>query len=225
LIPPATSIATAVEALAGTNVYVGAQHVHWKDQGAYTGELSAGMAAECGARLVQIGHSERRHIFGETDEQVRLKVGTALRHNLIPLLCVGEPQSEVEFGTAAEYIARQLKIAISGLEQREAARIWVAYEPVWAIGSGGKPADPEYAEYIHGNIKQTLAAELGTEMAESIPVLYGGSVNAANAPHYILRKGIDGVFVGRAALDVQSFIQLIRTVTQAYWQYTFDPTM
>ena len=210
IIPPATSISTAAEALAGTDVYVGVQNVHWEDSGAYTGEVSVPMAAECGASIVEIGHSERRHIFGETDEQINRKVRATLRHGLIPLVCVGEPLAERRFRTTEEYIARQLKIALAEVGAAEVARVWIAYEPVWAIGVSGTPAEPEYVEIVHAHIRRTLEALYGPESTREIPIMYGGSVDLENAGAYTERSHVDGLFVGRAALDVENLIRLAK---------------
>jgi L-erythrulose 1-phosphate isomerase len=208
IIPPATSISTAAEVLAGTDVYVGVQNVHWEDSGAYTGEVSVPMAAECGARIVEIGHSERRHIFGETDEQVNRKVRATLRHGLIPLVCVGERLEERQFHTTEEYIARQLKVALAEVGADEVRTVWIAYEPVWAIGVGGTPAEPEYAEAVHAHIRRTLETLYGPEATRGIPIIYGGSVDVENSCAYTKLPNVDGLFVGRAALNVENFIRL-----------------
>ena len=215
IIPPATSIAVAAEGLQGTGALVGIQNIHWEKNGAYTGETSAEMAAECGARIAAIGHSERRRLFGESDDGVNRKVHAALRADLIALVCVGEDEFEKQRGTEEEYVERQVKVALHGVVGDSMLNVWIAYEPAWAIGIGGTPAEPDYAERMHGVIRKTIDALYGREMAERTPVIYGGSVTHENALEYVRRGGVDGLFVGRTALDVHSFASLIESCLAA----------
>lgn len=191
------------------NILIGAQNMCWEDQGQFTGEISPLMLKELGIGLVMIGHSERRHVFGETDIQENQKVLACLKHGMKVLLCVGETAEEKEYGISAEILRKQLIVGFHGVTERMAKNIWVAYEPVWSIGVHGVPASPEYAEKMHKVIKQCLGEIFGNE-SEGIPVLYGGSVNADNAAQLIVQKSIDGLFVGRAAWQADQFNSLIR---------------
>lgn len=209
IIPSYTSLQSATEVCKLGKIKIGAQNMCWEEEGQFTGEISPKMLEEIGVRFVMIGHSERRHIFKETDIQENEKVKTALRHNFTVLLCVGETAQEKENGIAIETIRKQLKIGFSNLEKKYIDNIWVAYEPVWSIGVQGKPASAEYAEKIHVEIKKCLYEIFG-EKAENIPVLYGGSVNAKNADKLIVQPSIDGLFVGRAAWNSEKFFDLIK---------------
>jgi len=183
--------------------------MHWEPQGPFTGEVSPKMLKEIGIRIAEIGHSERRQHFGETDFTVNKKVLAALKHGLTPLVCVGEPAVEKDYGVAKEHVLRQILIALKGISPDDLARVMLAYEPVWSIGESGVPAEPEYAESMHTWIRQTLSDRYGREKAETVPVLYGGSVNSKNAGPFLLRKNVDGLFIGRAAWDVHGFLGII----------------
>ena len=185
----------------------GAQNVCAQEQGAYTGETSVGQLMECGVPLVEIGHSERSHIYHETDEDCRKKAALVLEHGLRVLLCVGETAEEKAAGQADRVLCRQLA-ALEGLAG-STERIWVAYEPVWAIGTAGVPASPEYAQEKHAVIRSALTRVLGPAGGQ-IPLLYGGSVNPDNADALIRQPDIDGLFVGRAAWTAQGFVSLLR---------------
>lgn len=210
LVPPFTALARVCHLLVDTPVLVGAQNMHWKDQGAYTGEISPAMIKDCGAHIVELGHSERRAEFGETDWTVNLKVLAALRQGLIPLVCVGERAREKEFGVAREFVVRQVKIALHGVPPGEMGRVWLAYEPVWAIGEAGVPAKPDDANGIHGAIRDAVAELYGNSIASEVPILYGGSVNRDNALSFLRQPSIDGLFIGRAAWQVQGLIEIIQ---------------
>jgi triosephosphate isomerase len=203
VLPPFTLVERVASRLAGSRVRVGAQNVHWADAGAFTGEISAPMVAEAGATIAEIGHSERRELFGETDETVRWKVAAAHRHELIPLVCVGEPWTVRESGRAASFVEKQVRTALADV--RPGAEVWLAYEPVWAIGEHGRPAAPEQAEEIHAVMRRTLVDLLGDDAA-TVPLLYGGSVTPDNAAGFMSAPSIDGLFVGRAAWTVDGLL-------------------
>ena len=191
------------------NILIGAQNMCWEDQGQFTGEISPLMLKELGIGLVMIGHSERRHVFGETDIQENRKVQACLRHGMNVLLCVGETEEEKKYGISAEILRKQLIVGFHGVTEDDAKNIRVAYEPVWSIGVHGTPASADYAEAMHRVLKQCLREIFGNA-SEQIPVLYGGSVNADNAGQLIVQKSIDGLFVGRAAWQADQFNNLIR---------------
>ena len=172
------------------------------------------MLEDMNVKLVMIGHSERRHVFGETDDEENKKVSAAMRHNFTALLCVGETGEQKEIEISREVIRSQLKIGLRGVDISDAGRIWIAYEPVWSIGVNGTPASAEYAEEIHKVIKECLNEIFG-EASEIIPVLYGGSVNPSNACKLIQQPSIDGLFVGRAAWEAEKFDALIRSALES----------
>ncbi len=211
VVPPFTVLRQVKQRLAGAPVLVGAQNMHWDDTGAWTGEISAPMLTDCGADLVELGHSERRTHFNETDAAVGGKVAAARRHGLIALVCIGETRDEREAGAADEVLARQTRAALAHVPGANPAEVVFAYEPVWAIGSGGEPATPDYAEARHRAIK-AAAAET---MAATPQVLYGGSVNADNCAGFAAQPSIDGLFIGRAAWDVAGLIDIIGRATAA----------
>ncbi len=209
VIPPFTAVAEVAGLLSGTRVRVGVQNVHWAEAGAWTGEISAAMAADCGATIAEIGHSERRTFFGETDETVAMKVAAALRHGLTPLVCVGDTREEHDAGRTAEALERQVRAAVSRISRAEAERVIIAYEPVWSIGEGGTPAEPGFADTQHARIKATLAEATGQEMR----VLYGGSVNPGNCVALAAQPHIDGLFIGRSAWAPEGFLGIVGQVT------------
>ena len=198
--PPAISLTTVVDALGErTDIGVGVQNIWTEDKGAFTGETSAPMAKDAGAQFVLVGHSERRHVFGETDEQTAKKCGAAVRHGLIPVLCVGELLTERESGNTHEVCLRQLRAGLSELTDDQVASMAIAYEPVWAIGTG-KTATPDDAANVHGVLRKALADRLGQRAVE-VPILYGGSVNTGNAAALLSASDVDGLLVGGASLD------------------------
>ncbi|GAB1583777.1 triose-phosphate isomerase [Phyllobacterium phragmitis] len=206
VIPPFTAVRQVKEALDGTSVKVGAQNMHWADQGAWTGEISPVMLKDCGLDIVELGHSERREHFGETDATVGLKTEAAIRHGLIPLICIGETLEDREGGRASEVLARQVRGALSHLggEQKQ-AEVLLAYEPVWAIGEKGIPATADYADARHAEIA-AIAEEI---MGRKIPCLYGGSVNLENCQELISCPHIDGLFIGRSAWQVEGYLDIL----------------
>lgn len=193
----------------GGSILIGAQNMHWEDYGQFTGEVSAVMLKEIGVDIAEIGHSERRQHFGETDETVRLKAAAALKHGMRALICIGESAADKADRITYEKLRMQAKIALKGVTSGFLDRIWIAYEPVWAIGVHGVPAEPGYAEESHIMIKEVLE-ELYPGKGRQVPVLYGGSVNMENASDLIIQPSIDGLFVGRTAWDAERFASLIR---------------
>ena len=205
--PPAVSLATAAKRVAGKpHMVVGAQNIHWESKGAFTGETSVAMAVEAGARAALVGHSERRHVFGETDEETGRKGRGLLAADVAPVLCVGEKIEEREAGSAVDVVSRQLSV-LEGLDAHQLGRIVIAYEPVWAIGTG-LTATPDDAAAMHAEIRSWLVRN-GTE-AGSIRILYGGSVKPANTESLVRQDGIDGVLVGGASLDPASWNEILR---------------
>jgi triosephosphate isomerase len=207
VIPPFTAI-EAVKRLSAGRFWVGAQNMHWEEWGAYTGEISAPMLRELGVDLVELGHAERRRYFNETDECVQRKVHTALKHGIRPLVCIGERLDERERGIEKEIISRQLKVAFRGVAPKHASMLMVAYEPVWAIGEPGTAASVEDVRTMSGHIRGLLEEIFGAE-ASSVPVLYGGTVDVTNCSAFLTAGGIDGLFIGRAAWNVEGFARLI----------------
>lgn len=204
VVPPVTAlsqVAAALDAPGGRRVLVGAQDAHWEDAGAWTGELSVPQLADAGARLVELGHSERREHFGDTDERVALKVAAVLRHGLLPLVCVGETAGQRDGGLSVEVVLAQARAALAPAGERA---VVVAYEPVWAIGERGREARPEEVAPVVAAL-----AELTGGSAAGRPVLYGGSVTVAGAPGVLEVPGVDGLFVGRTAWRPEGFVALL----------------
>ena len=210
VIPPFPYIAEVADILAGTRVKVGAQNMHWETHGAWTGEVSPLMVKDCGATLVELGHSERRTHFGETDETVAKKVSAAVKNGLIALVCIGDTRSEYEAGATADVLARQARYALRDVAKDALGKVIIAYEPVWSIGEGGIPADPEFANAQHANLK-ALAKEI---TGQPLPILYGGSVNPQNCCDLAAMSDIDGLFIGRSAWDPAGYIGIIDAVIQ-----------
>ena len=209
--PPFTGLAAAVQAAASTNVKVAAQNMYWEDEGAFTGEVSPAMLTGLGVTAVIIGHSERRQLFGETDDMVQKKVHAALHHGLLPILCVGETEAEREAGRTEEVLARQIAAGFVMAQSEDAQHVAVAYEPIWAIGTG-KTATPEMAQEAVVFIRQQIAAGAGDAAAQTVRILYGGSVRADNIDELMAQPDIDGVLVGGASLKVDSFARIARFV-------------
>ncbi|WP_077610338.1 triose-phosphate isomerase [Clostridium sp. Marseille-P2415] len=215
VIPSYTSLSSAASSIDKQYITLGAQNMCWKENGQFTGEISPLMLKEMDINLIMIGHSERRHVFGETDPIENQKVKCALEHNMTALLCIGETLEEKDYGISVEVLRTQLKIGLHDIPVAGLSNIWIAYEPVWAIGANGIPASAEYAEEKHLAIKKCLI-ELFGEAARDIPVLYGGSVNPGNAGELIRKPSIDGLFTGRSAWEAHAFNKLIRNTMQAY---------
>ncbi|PTE10796.1 triose-phosphate isomerase [Mesorhizobium helmanticense] len=212
VIPPFTAVREVKQALSSTRVKVGAQNMHWADAGAWTGEISPLMLRDCGLDLVELGHSERREHFGETDHAVGLKTAAAVKHGLIPLICVGETLAEREGGRADAVLTAQVQGALQFLEaEARGEKILFAYEPVWAIGDKGIPAGSDYADRQQALIKQVAAALLPA----TPPVLYGGSVNPQNAAELIGQPHVDGLFIGRSAWQAEGYIDILQRASAA----------
>src|SRR5215467_8400572 len=207
--PPYTDVATAIDAAKGSNVAVGVQNVHWKADGAYTGEISAPMLLCLGVTHVIVGHSERRQYFGETDDTVNLRLKAALESGLTPICCVGEVLEEREANLTEDVLRRQCLRAFHAISNKKAAKLIVAYEPVWAIGTG-KTATPQMAADAHALIRTEAAKAFGAEHAEKLPILYGGSVKPENAKALMAETEVDGALVGGASLDPKSFSAIVK---------------
>ena len=205
---PFVDIAPAVEAAKGTNIKIGAQNVHFAKSGAYTGEISADMLNECGAEYVVIGHSERRQYFGETNETVNQRIKAALEGGLKVILCVGELLAEREQGITEEIVSLQTKIALLDVTAEQLKNVIIAYEPVWAIGTG-KTATPEQADEVCGIIRGVIARLYGDAAAEAMTIQYGGSMNAKNAAELLAKKNVDGGLIGGASLKTADFTVII----------------
>ncbi|HUX69068.1 MAG TPA: triose-phosphate isomerase [Cellulomonadaceae bacterium] len=204
VIPPATALLAVNQVLGPrSHILLGAQNAHWEDAGAWTGEVSVPQVADSGAQIVEIGHSERREFFAETDATVNLKVVATLRHGLTPLVCVGEPADVFASGASVSYVRRQVRAALHGV--RDPRSVLLAYEPIWAIGSRGRPAAPSDI----GEVFAALRADWGGTVRG---VLFGGSVDTSNAMSILGVDGVDGLFVGRAAWEVDGFIGLLDLV-------------
>ncbi|RJQ27977.1 MAG: triose-phosphate isomerase [Peptococcaceae bacterium] len=206
--PSFVALVPVIEALKGTNIGVAAQNVFWEEQGAYTGEVSPLMLKEAGCRYVIIGHSERRQYFGERDEGVNRKLKAALAHGLTPIVCVGEQLAEREAGVTEKVIRTQTEAALAGLSPEQAAGLVVAYEPVWAIGTG-KTASDEDARQVIGFIRALVEGMYGLAAADQIRIQYGGSVKPENIAGLMARPDIDGALVGGASLTVDSFAAIV----------------
>jgi triosephosphate isomerase len=209
IFPSPVLLPGVIEAFKGSNVAVGAQNIHFAEEGAFTGETSVGQLKAVGGTHTLIGHSERRQYFAETDEIVNKKLHTALKHGLVPVVCIGEVLSEREAGKTAEVLVRQTVGALAGITAEAAKPIVIAYEPVWAIGTG-KTATPEMAEEAHAIIRAEVARLLGAEVAANIRILYGGSVKPDNATSLLGQPDIDGALVGGASLKPDSFIGIVK---------------
>ena len=206
--PPFLDLPAALEAAKGSNVAIGAQNVHWKEEGAFTGETSVGQLAAWGVKHVIIGHSERRQYFGETDDTVNLRLKAALEAGFTPICCVGEVLEEREAGMTDDVLRRQCMRAFHAISVKKAAKLIVAYEPVWAIGTG-KTATPEIAAEAHAVIRQQASEIFGDEFAGNLRILYGGSVKPDNVSALMAQAEIDGALVGGASLDPNSFAAIV----------------
>jgi len=207
--PTFTALAATAEAIRGTAIELAAQNVHFEPQGAFTGEISVGMLAELGVKHVIIGHSERRQLFGETDEGVRKKAGAILQAGMLPIVCVGETLQEREGGKTLEVVSRQVKGALTGLPGSAVPAITLAYEPVWAIGTG-KTATTAQAQEVHAAIRKLLGEMFGGATAAAVRIQYGGSVKPDNAAELMGQPDVDGALVGGAALKAADFSQIVK---------------
>jgi L-erythrulose 1-phosphate isomerase len=206
VIPSFTNVREVKRTLANTSVKVGVQNMHWADEGAWTGEVSPLMVKDCGVDIVELGHSERREHFCETDNAVGLKTEAAVRHGLVPLICIGETLAEREAGRATEVLEKQVRGALSQLsEAQKSATVLLAYEPVWAIGVNGIPATAEYADARQADIIAVSRQVMGRDL----PCLYGGSVNPQNCEELIRCPHINGLFIGRSAWSVEGYLDIL----------------
>jgi triosephosphate isomerase (TIM) len=209
IFPPGISIPAALQAAEGTPVEIGAQNIYWCREGAYTGEISGEMVRAAGAAWVLVGHSERRQYFRETDADVLKKTQAAIAAGLRPMVCIGERPEEHKAGRAAEILIKQFAAGIAGLTEEQFERIAIAYEPVWAIGTG-QTATPEIAAYAHACIRAEVEKRFGQDAARHVRILYGGSVKPSNIEGLMREVELDGALVGGASLDAQSFIEIVK---------------
>jgi len=210
--PPFTALAAVADELRSTRLALAAQNVHWEPKGALTGEISIPMLEDVGCSMVIVGHSERRQYFGETDETVNRRVRAILNSRLQPIVCIGETLTEREAGTHYQVVQQQLTAGLDGLTRQSLLRIILAYEPVWAIGTG-RTASPEAAGEMHGAIRKWLSSRLG-EGAQDVRILYGGSVKPENIGALMQQPDVDGALVGGACLDAESFLRIIHYGSQ-----------
>jgi triosephosphate isomerase (TIM) len=207
--PPFTSLHAAADAARGSNIAVAAQNLHWEREGAFTGEVSAAMIRDAGAEYVIVGHSERRTLFGETNLTVNKKIGAALGVQLTPIVCIGETLAQRDANQTTAVLDEQLRDGLEGFTADQLSTMVIAYEPVWAIGTG-RNATPEQAQEAHAHVRSRLRQWFGVEMAERCRVLYGGSVKPDNAAALMAQPDVDGALVGGASLDVRSFADIAR---------------
>jgi triosephosphate isomerase (TIM) len=206
---PSVDLATALHAVKGSHVGVGAQNMHFAEEGAYTGETSAAMLVALGVKHVILGHSERRQYFGETDETVNQKLVTALKHHLVPIVCVGEHEEQRETGMTEEVVCRQISRALVGIDPAKLKPMVIAYEPIWAIGTG-KTATPAIAAEAHLIVRSEVARLVGRHVADDLRILYGGSVKPENAEALLGQPEIDGALIGGASLDPHSLASIVK---------------
>jgi triosephosphate isomerase len=215
VIPPFTALSEVSRALGGSPVKVGAQNMHWEEQGAFTGEVAAPMLKDVGCTFVVIGHSERRQFFGETNQTVNKKIKSALNYDLIPILCIGESLDEREGGNTIGKVQSQITEGLEGLGVEQIGRIIIAYEPIWAIGTG-LTATPDQAQEVHRFIRSHLEEKHGNGVASYAIILYGGSVKPENTYSLLKEKDINGALVGGASLNAESFAEIAREALKAY---------
>jgi L-erythrulose 1-phosphate isomerase len=218
VIPPYTSLPRLKEELADSDLLLGAQNMHWEDRGAYTGEISPLMLKEIGIDLIELGHSERRQYYNENDYDINKKVHAALRHNIKPLICIGENKQQKDYQLSYEVLAQQLKVCLTGVEVDQLPNVLIAYEPVWAIGENGLPAEADYVSEIHDHLRSVLV-ELYGEAGQEVPLLYGGSVNTENFKGYLASKNVNGLFIGRAAWNTESFEEILTHIDTHFSSY------
>jgi triosephosphate isomerase len=211
--PAAVLVPAVAQALAGSSIILGAQNMHFEDKGAFTGEVSPPMLLAYGVTHVILGHSERRHIFHETDDLINRKVLAALKHRMTPIMCVGETQEEHDTGRALDVVLRQLQRGLENVGDQHITRVVIAYEPVWAIGTG-RTATPEQAESIHGALRGAILERFGHAQADAVRIIYGGSVNDENVDSLVSKPDIDGALVGGASLKADSFARIVRARTR-----------
>ncbi len=211
--PAFTALSAVANALNNSSIGVSAQDLYWENSGAFTGEVSAEMIVDSGCSYVIVGHSERRQFFGETNQSVNQKVKAALESGLVPIVCVGEMLEDRESEKTKKVVTNQLVDGIDGLSKTDILRIIIAYEPVWAIGTG-KTASPDQAQEVHSLIRSVIATSYSDQIAESVRIQYGGSVNPSNAAELLSKPDVDGALVGGASLDADSFAEIVRASHQ-----------
>jgi triosephosphate isomerase len=210
--PPFTALSAVRSAMSQAGFELAAQNFHQEEKGAFTGEISALMIKDAGCRYVIVGHSERRHVFGETDDTVAKKVASAFKQGLLPILCIGEVLEEREAGKTFDVLERQLRVALGGLESAQLEKLVIAYEPVWAIGTG-KTASPEQAQEAHAFIRKTIGSRFDKKIADNVRIVYGGSVKPDNVDALMAQPDLDGMLVGGASLEVASFKRIVQYQT------------
>jgi len=215
VIPPYTMLNEVKKVIEGSTIQLGAQNIFWEEKGAFTGEVSPPMLKDAGCQYVTVGHSERRQYFGETNETVNKKIKAALAHELTPIMCIGESLEEREKGNTMGKVETQINSGLEGLGKDEIRRIVIAYEPIWAIGTG-VTATPSQAEEVHRFIRKKLTEKYGNEIASYAIILYGGSVKPANTYSILKENNINGALVGGASLEADSFIQITKEAIKAY---------
>lgn len=213
VIPSYTSIGPCNDAIDNKLIKIGAQNMNWADKGPYTGEISSLMLKEVGAQIIELGHSERRHVFGEDDISINKKVISALSHGFISLLCIGETEEQKNDGDTKKILDIQINVGFNGVNNKDIKNLWVAYEPVWAIGQNGIPPTADYVKKTHKEIRDILVNRFGDE-GKDIPILYGGSVNNENFEELIQIPEVNGLFIGRSAWVSENFIKIIRRVME-----------
>ena len=211
IIPPFPYIAEVADILKNTKIRIGAQNMHWANHGAWTGEISPLMLKDCGATLVELGHSERRAHFGETDETVAMKTASAVKHGLTALVCIGDTREEFEQGRTAKALEKQVRALLSKVAGQAEGNIIIAYEPVWSIGEGGTPAAPAFANEQHIKIDTLVRSLIG----HPLPILYGGSVNPQNCVELAQQSHIDGLFIGRSAWRATGYLGIMQAVVDS----------
>ncbi|MGA1871454.1 MAG: triose-phosphate isomerase [bacterium] len=209
IIPPYTALDVVNNLIHGSQIMLGAQNMYYEEMGAYTGEISPLMLKSCGCRYCIIGHSERRQYFGETDESINKKIKVALKHDLIPICCIGETLEQREEGKTFAVVEQQIKMDLEGLSDEEMGRTIIAYEPIWAIGTG-KTATPEQANEVHAFIRSQLVTIFNAQLAEMVRIQYGGSVKPDNIDGLMAQKDIDGALVGGASLKADAFTRIVK---------------
>ncbi|UAL48026.1 triose-phosphate isomerase [Sutcliffiella horikoshii] len=216
IIPSYTALVDIKKEIADSGIKLGAQNMHWEEKGAYTGEISPRMLQEIGIDLVELGHSERRQYYNEKDTDINKKVISALRFGMKPLVCIGEDNEQKNNGNSVEVLVAQLKVCLRGVPEEDIKKVLVAYEPVWAIGEKGIPAEAEYVGEIHTILRNTLV-EMFPGSGHEIPLLYGGSVNLNNFQKYMNQRDVNGLFVGRTAWDMKTFEVLLHELDKCLY--------
>jgi len=215
VIPPFTALSKIHKTLCENPIQLGAQNVHWEAEGAFTGEISPGMLKDAGCQYVVVGHSERRQYFGETNQSVNNKINAVLSHEMYPIMCIGETLDERERGETFEKLGNQIDEGLEGLDPTDFGRVVIAYEPIWAIGTG-VTATPEQAQEVHAFIREKLLQKYGNEACSCAIILYGGSVKPANTFSLLKEKDINGALVGGASLKSDSFSEIVKEAIKAY---------